>query len=265
MTIFGGGGFGSTDPNVQNKLAALKAKKHNDPNSGLKNFLERDLGVDMRQLPFNLNDATAFLHKLCQEEGVNGLLIQGNSMGLKQLTLDAPQGVIPCPQCGGNNGWWNLMPTVWFCEDCEENNGNGAVTVPADKLPTGSVLTDDQPGKADWHDVKRTFEALKKHIKFKRDSDADPIPTYSWRVNNGWREATVEPVEPKHVNPDPKSYPIGTILRIEQHILGETGAVESRPEYVRVGGLFNDDDIVILATMQPIEDLTGWTVVEELS
>lgn len=268
MSMFGGGlgGFGSNEPDVQSKLAALKAKKRNDPSAGVKQFLEHDLGVDMRQLPFNLTDASQFLHKLCQDESVQGLVVEGNSMGFKHLKLDAPQVDIPCPTCGSNNGWWNEYPTTWYCENCESNSGddNGTVQVPADKMPKGTVATEDQHGNIDWHDATRTFEALKKHVMFKVDADSVPIPTYSWRVKNGWREATIEAIPPKIVNPDLKHYPTGSVLRIEKHILSENGDVTSPSEYVRIGGLFNDDDVVILSTMQPIAELSGWTVVEEL-
>lgn len=257
--------FGTENQNVQDKLAALKARRGNDPSSQVKNFLEKDLGVDMRELPFTLVDANQFLNKVCENEGTYGLRVQGTSMGLTKLVLDAPRSDIPCPNCGSQNGWWDVYPSRWYCGDCEENLGEALVDVPPDRVPSGKEATDDDHGNIDWHDVLRSFNALKKYAKFKREADKEPTETYSWRVNHGYREATIEPIEPAHVNPDPKSYPTGTVLRMEKRILDESGAVAVTSEYVRVGGLYNDDDLTILATMQPIPDLTGWTVVEEIS
>jgi endogenous inhibitor of DNA gyrase (YacG/DUF329 family) len=262
MSMFGGGfgGFGSQDQGVQDKLAALKAKKGNDPSAQVKDFLEKDLGVDMRELPFTLGDANQFLNKVCEDQGVPGLEVVGNSRGLTKLLFDVPQTDVPCPVCGGTNGWWEVWPTRWFCDD----NCESEVAVPATAIPAGSEATEASPRNVDWHDMLRSFEALKKHAKFKRESDPDPTDTYSWKVVHGYREATIEPIEPVHVNPDPKSYPTGTVLRMEKRILDETGAVTVTSEYVRVGGLYSDDELTILATMQPIQDLTGWTVVEQI-
>lgn len=63
---------------------------------------------------------------------------------------------------------------------------------------------------------------------------------------------------------DPTGYPTGTALLVERFIADEDGPSELRREYVRVGGPYNDTEVTILSSLQPIDDPSSWTVVEVL-
>lgn len=113
------------------------------------------------------------------------------------------------------------------------------------------ILTEDSPV---WHDALRAYDALvKEHPE-----------RFKFRVERSYPTPTVEALEAPPVrSSDPLAYPSGAILRIQREVVqGDTLNVEC--EYIRIGGLFDEATPTILDTMQPITDLTGWSVIEEL-
>jgi hypothetical protein len=262
---FGSSGFGSHEPDVQSKLAALKAKKGNNPEANVAKYLSEDLGVDIRELPYNLNSANERLKEIAGAEGADIVDISGNSMGITSLALSTSiYGDILCPKCANAaDGYWRDTSGpnntgTWNCYDCGEEYAD--IPLPDTTLKTATP--NDHQG-LDWHDVLRIYTAYHKYIH--GEGDYATRDYWSFKAAVTYAGVNVSPVEPQSVNPDPKSYPTGTILRLEKHVLDENGGTTSEHEYVRIGGLFDDDTITILSSMKPIQDLTGWTVTEDLT
>lgn len=105
-----------------------------------------------------------------------------------------------------------------------------------------------------WADLVKVFEALcREHPE-----------RYTFSVSHMYGDVEVTPVAPHVAFSDPTRYPPGSVLRIERTApQGEHLVVER--QYIRIGGLLDDTTPTILDTMQPMDDLTGWTVCEELA
>lgn len=113
------------------------------------------------------------------------------------------------------------------------------------------TIAEDSP---DWHDAQRAHAALVKEFP----------EHFTFRVNRSYPDLSVEPQQPTVTHADLASYPPGSVLRIERKVpTGDQLAIER--QYIRIGGLFDDTTPTILDTMQPMGDLTGWIVIEELS
>lgn len=110
----------------------------------------------------------------------------------------------------------------------------------------------------EWHDVNRAYTTLVKQFIDQR--------VYGFRVSLSFDpDLTFEPVPANPVRyRDATSYQSGSILRIEKHRVDGDQLVFDHL-YIRIGGLFDDTTPTILDTMQPIPDLTGWSVTEEIS
>lgn len=250
----GGYGFQGSDPKFEDKIAKLK-QSHKSGKQRINDFLEKELGVDPRELRFDVAQANARLKELLDSASAPVADLFGNSMGLKSVrfsTHDYPAAT--CPNCGASHGYWDaeLDPpqSHWYCYDCEQHVGNpqtGGCTV--------ADLTEKAHGGSDWHDLNRIYNAYR-----------DAYPTcYKFTGESNWQGLNLaEPIEPEAPNPDPLSYPTGSVLRIEHTTLAEDGRATSEQRYVRVGWLFNDNEVTILETMTPMQDLSGWTVVEVL-
>lgn len=264
----GGYGVQGSDPNLADKLAKLKSSRQS-PTDRLNSFLEKDMGVDPHELPMNLGAARKRMHEILQDDPVfqGGPVFAdfvGNSMGLKSVLLtstDAPDGV--CPSCGYTTGYWHSeddsnIITDWYCYECEEHQG----ILP--EYPEPKVITADNPDGCDWHDILRIYTAFNHYLPEGEENVDKRGTVYRFRVSQNYRDIDVTTVDVPAPNPDPTSYETGRLLRVEKHVIDEHGAYTSHREYVRIGGLFNESDVTILSTMQPIEDLTGWNVVEEL-
>lgn len=206
MISFSGlGGYGAqgSDPNLPDKIAALK-RSRKSPEDTLREFLERDIGVDPRTLAFTHRQALEHLRDVLEVNETDEVQLFGNSLGFSRAVFhgyDTP-----------------------------------AITI-----------TSDEPGEYDWHDLERAYTALTKaHGKCRFD------------VALAYPEVDVTPLDPAPVRQrDPSKYPSGALLRLT-HSSG-------RREYVRIGGLLDDTTPTIVDTLQPIGDLTGWSVTEELT
>lgn len=252
MSIFGYGVQGS-DPNLIDKISALK-RKRKSPADTVNDFIEHDLGVDPRTLPFNLAQAKTFIANVMQDVPAVRASVIGNSMGLTEVVF-SPDGhpEIPCPNCGVTSGYWDDYPTVWCCYDCDEYS---EITTPPVESVTAWTRT---TSVADWHDLERMFTAFVANVL--ADQTGSRRPIYRFTVELTYpQQIEVTPVAPDRCDPDPRAYPTGTVLLLERVRPGS----EPEQQYVRVGGLFNDSDLTNLETMQPIVDLTGWSVIEEV-
>lgn len=265
----GGYGLEGSDPTLHDKIAALKQKRKSSKDR-VNDFLENEIHVDPRDLPFSLDAANSRINAMMSDVGAQIASIHGNSMGLKSVTFatsDYPD--IACPSCGSTqDGYWRATRPpagtgTWFCYDCE--------TESKAPLPDTTVCTatDNDHAGQDWHDLQRCWKAFTGALKY-----PDPCPkgeeqrtVYSFRaqLNHYGTMATTEALEAPAPEPDIYKYPTGATLRIRRSTFNN-GDVNTQEQYVRVGGLFNDNDIVNLDSMQPIpaEQVPGWLVVEEL-
>lgn len=265
-----GFGFESGDPNLRDKIAALKAKR--SAQSGkqrVEEFLEKELHVDPRDLPFDLASAEARMKEIMDGVGVDIADVQGNSMGLKAVvfkTSDYDESPTSgCPHCGTKTagGYWGEPDATkgtgnWTCYECD---------VSSEKVPlpdtTVKTVTENEHGGEDWHDLKRCWNSYVGKLTYRHEDEGDAVTVYSFVSTKDWRNVSTCSTVPPDPNPDPTKYPTGATLRIQKAVYNH-GDLDVERIYVRVGGLFSDTDIVNLATMEPITDLTGWTVVEVL-
>lgn len=273
MTMFGGGGYGfeAGDPNLHDKIAKLKAKR--GAQSGkqrVEEFLEKELHVDPRDLPLALQAAKDRLKEIMQSNACDLIIITGNSLGLKAVEFKDSGYSDPmngCPNCGTKTAGGNWSATRpdkgdgdWYCYDCDETS---VAPLPPNTLKTADENKHDGQ---DWHDLKRVWTSFVANARVtERDGEPlnEPIVVHSFSVTSNWNGVEVAPIVPPMPEADPAKYPSGATLRIQKASF-DTGDLEVETRYVRVGGLFNDTDIVNLDNMQPIQDLTGWTVIEEL-
>lgn len=259
MTMFGFGSGGG-DPNLSSKIAELKKRK-SAPDK-VTDFLEHDLGVDPRDLAYRLDQAKERLSAFMLVHGVRTAKVIGNSLGLQRIEFHTdPDTLADCPNCNvhGDGYWDDHVGGDWHCYNCDETH---PVPVKAEEI--AAAVTSDS-GVDDWHDAKRIYVAFLADFH----QDLDPLEDHAqircftaerqWNGTvelGGWAIDTPEP--------DISTYPTGANLRIQRTILNEEGGARPERDYVRVGGLFNDTDIVNLTTMQPIEDLSGFIVIEVL-
>lgn len=211
-----GGGFGmqGSDPNLSDKLAALKQKRGNLDDK-VTQFLERDLGVDPRALAFTEQQAREYVNALIEDSDGTVARFTGNSHGLIEVSIS---------------------------------------DIDIDTITIG-------PSDDLWHDVERAYSTLIKPV-------IDDQHTYSIECSLSFEpDLTITPIAaPPVKHSDPTKYPPGSVLRIEKPtVMVAAGEVVINTHYIRIGGLFDETTPTILDTMQPMTDLTGWTVTEELS
>ena len=261
------GGFGASDPNFQDKLAKLKARR--GAQSGkqrVEEFLEKELHVDPRDLPFTLDAANARMKEIMDGNGSDLVDVVGNSLGLKTVvfkTSNYPDAT--CTKCQQSSGYWraptgNATRHDWWCYECDE--ADPTVPVPDTTIKTA---TENDHGGEDWHDLKRCWRAFHAYVKYPAPAklDEEQHESYSFTVTKDWRTSATEAVEVPTPEADITKYPTGAVLRIQKAEF-VNGDMEVERQYVRIGGLFDDTTPTNLETMQPIPDVTGWTVIEEL-
>jgi hypothetical protein len=225
MNLGGMGGYGlqGSDPNLAEKIAKLKSGRKSSKDQ-IAEYLQKEMGVDLRELALTERSALARVAELIDQCGADETVtLTGNSRGLKQVT-------------------WG----IWEDDEAE--------------APEGKIATESDDQGTDWHDWARVFDALVHQAK------TDGAPAYAFHVSRTWNSdspVTVQRAATKAVNPDPMSYPPGTFLRIERRIISEDDTHNER-HYVTVGTVFGDEGVTILETRQPMTDLTGWSVIEEL-
>lgn len=270
-----GGGFESGDPNLHDKIAKLKAKR--GAQSGkqrVEEFLEKELHVDPRDLPFSLDAANSRMHEIMNGNGAGLADVVGNSLGLKAVAFKNANPSNPingCPGCGSTTAgghWADTRPEKgdgdWLCYDCDTTH---AAPLPDMTLKT---VTENDHGGEDWHDLHRCWAAYRKHatVKPAEEPAVEPASTsteehYTFTVTNEYRTASTYAVETPDPDPDATHYPSGATLRIQRATFN-SGDMDVERIYVRIGGLFDDTTPTNIDTMRPITDMTGWTVIEQL-
>lgn len=247
----GGGGWSaqSSDPNFASKLAELK-KRGKTTDQRITEFVKDDLGIDPKTLPLSWPSARALLREIMNASDDELLIFEGNSLGFDQV---ARYSSVSCERCGELTP--DLFDPVAYCGVCEEDE--------RDFIPVTDWNSDTKT--PDWRDLTRIYDTLR--ATFGAPSSDHPAEAYTFAVHHDPYAAlgptvTARNDQPRHQ--DPRMYPTGTLLRLERMIVRDDESAETISEYVRVGGLFNDDEITILASMEPMSDLTGWTVAEEL-
>lgn len=244
---FLGGGFGDFDGTLGSKIDKLLAGRPSAKQK-IEDFLVDEMGVDPSKIPMSFGEAKRTINEQMNLRGYNFAVFNGNSRGLATVRCDAASNDEPeCPHCqstdarakGGNK---------YECYDCERDYT--WVKPPQ----TGTTFTEQTRDKDFWSELLRVYAALVKG--FHPEDEPDKNFT-KFEAMTSYQEAIITGVnDPKIRWKRPERYPTGTILRV-------TDGTES--EYVRIGGPFTDDDLIILATMKPIRNPSAWTVVEVLS
>lgn len=276
MSMFGFGGFDDELSTKVDKLLAGRRSAEQKRND----FLEEQ-GIDPESLPLNVKGALMAINKTLNTLDLPGLRLIGNSLGLSRVELlpqvddeDDPD----CPKCGHNGDTFlYARPRTWECGECATR-----WTVPT-KIKVTAVKPD--PANHDWQQYLRVYAALTKEEwsvetepveEPKEDAaefllipeeprkatppKAEPQRTFvCFEATRSWGDdATVTPIPtPAPRWKRPEKYPTGSVLRV-------TDKSSGAQEYVRVGGLFSDTDLVILGTMKPISKASDWTVTEVL-
>lgn len=250
MTInfgfFGGGG--QYDENLQSKIDNLLAGKPSAKDK-IDSFLE-EAGVDPDTIPFNMKGARQHANNYMTAESVSSMTLHGNSLhGLTKVQNVPDTNTSPtCPVCSSTDTYVQDTTTCRaFCYDCEDNGNTPEFSYTP---PEGQTLT-AKSGNKDWNTLKRCYDAFRKEWPNASSYQA----TRSWGT-----EAEITALNPVLVNPNIKDYPANSLLRVVRRVAGQP------PEdlVVRIGGLFDDTTPTIVATMQPITDLSGLTVEEVL-
>lgn len=271
MTIMGGYGFEAGDPNLRDKIAKLKQKR--GAQSGkqrVESFLENELHVDPRELPFSLDAANARMKEIMEANSGFFADFKGNSLGLKVVIFrsdyDNTGPTNGCPACGTTSagGYWDSVRRDkgegdWFCYGCDAAN---VAPLPGNVLNT--VTGNDHSGE-DWHDLNRCWAAYCTHLKVPDPVKVgeEQITCYSFTTTRTWSSVNTEPVVPPTPEPDITKHASGSVLRIQKATFVD-GDLNVERQYIRIGGLFDDMTPTNLDTMMPITDLTGWSVIEEL-
>lgn len=250
-SIFGGIGgsySGRYDQSLQDKIDKALAGKPSTQDK-IADFMKKDLGIDPGALPMTHKQARIRINAIMGERSASACTFTGNSLGIKHVEFTENTGQqLPCTTCG-NQDTYDTQDGAgnWFCYDCDKN------FMPAPLAPTNKPITQNDKDK-DWSDMMRCYKALQKN------------EDYSFQVSytNAYRSTEIECGEPvpihQEVEPDPRFLSIGLTVRLrKQNLNGPDEFV-----YAKKGGLFNDSDVVLLPSMQPITDLSSWTVVEVL-
>jgi len=251
-SIFGGLGgsyAGRYDNDLQAKIDKALAGKAS-PQDKMQEFLKKDLGIDPGALPMTAKQARIRINQIMQERNASATTFTGNSLGIKHVEFTENTGnqQLACTTCGNQDTYdKNDGSGNWYCYDCE------ADFTPPPRQPTGKPITQNDKDK-DWSDMMRCYKALQKG----EDYSFQVGWTYTYRGND---QECGEP-QPIHVEvePDPRFLSIGLTVRLRKQVLNGPDEFV----YAKKGGLFNDSDVVELPSMQPITDLSAWTVVEIL-
>lgn len=245
-------------------------------------FLVDELHIDPETLPITLRELQSRLQAELQAAGLASIRFIGNSMGLVRVETTEALDEEPeqCPQCGSYDLSHKTKKT-WKCEDCDHTFKWG-------KEPAVTVAR-EAPKSATWARYVKWYETLTREVRTAIGPDGKPIedaeeptkpgtqarqfvitepndsppptpiaePTpVCFEATADWGGTTITPIatkRPRWKRAD--KYPTGTILRVQD----ASGTLE----YVRVGGLINDDDIVILGSMRTV-DPGSWAVTEVL-
>lgn len=259
MSMFGYGGGSQYDDQLSSKIDQLLSGQKSAKDK-VEQFLVEELHVDPAKLPLSLNEARKLLKQRMDERDCERVDVLGNSRGLSRAEYHPAdqQSNEPssCPNCANQyeiEKRSSSVPDEWECMDC----GHLFIWVkPAQGVKLITVSGDDPKMKDAWAELERIYAALVKGIHDENDRD---FTKFMATKPQGWgvEQADVVPIQ----DAPPKwkkaaKYPTGTILRVQR---------EDELEYVRVGGIFDDTQVVILATMQPISDVSKWTVTEVLT
>lgn len=277
MSMFGS----SYDGNLSSKIDQLLAGRPS-AKSKVEEFLVDELHVDPSKIPLSLGEATNILGERMSERDAVKAYFGGSSMGLGYVDFqatgqDQPSGA--CPLCASASAYFTSQGnSIWECDECEQTF---TWTKPSDPV----TRYDERGNKMLWSELTRIYSSFLKNVEPEVDGDA-PDCVECGASNAGHRraphlcEVCEKKIKPKRepaftkfsVERDwrtivtgvkdkaprwkrPGKYPVGTTLKV-------TDGTDT--QWVRVGGLFSDDDITILATMKPIQNPSKWTVTEVL-
>jgi hypothetical protein len=237
MTSLGpGSGFGVNfgsyggrfDEKLSEKIDELVGNKHETREEKLANQL-RAMGVDPDKLPLKPEDAKrhawAFLGSWDDFDEVTN-----DEGGVIELGCEALELV-------GSSLGFSRVIVHGKGEDYDHyDDENGYVKYHRSKSLTAKDLDEDK-----WHDLERVWDAFK----------AD----YGNRVKV-WAQYSG--------HDEPESVAVKFATSPKKLKTGQTARIQKGDElvYVRVGSLFDDNELTNLQTMQPVGSLTGWTVVE---
>jgi hypothetical protein len=246
MSIFGSFG-GRYDEELNSKIDNLLAGKKSSKDK-INEFVEHDLGVDPNDLPLGDHQARMRANELAQQRSAAVLTWIGNSLGLK--TVQASDISVTCPTCGNTDHgaareYDDTKPEHWlYCYDCAENENGKEFFEPQRAVTEVTQYDKDR----DWNDFHRIWKALQGEFG------------YSFQVTHAYYgEPPVETIAQKF-DPDPRKLKTGQTVRLQRH------HIDADDEYVyaKVGGLFSDTDLCRLPSMEIIDDVTSWRVVEVL-
>lgn len=245
MSIFAGmgGGFGGRfDPDLSSKIDQLMGKEKTREEKLAEQL--RMMGVDPNTLPLKPADAIEHTRKFLEGD------IAGHHVAKMPVVLDDDGDplefqVDALEFVGSSLGFSRVViRLVAFDYDEYDSDTNQYKQIPASVSIDKRTLNDEDT----WTDLERSFKALSEE----HGTRFVVAGRYRRRSSGDDSESDVSKIEVKV----PKS--------VKKLVTGQTARIQKGDElvYVKKGGLFNDDDLVILETMQPIQNVTGWTVVE---
>jgi hypothetical protein len=227
------GGFGSFggrfDEKLNEKVEQLVG--HQSREDKLAEQL-REMGIDPDSLPLKVEDAKrhvwAFLGSWDDFDEVTNK--EGDTIGIGAVALEL---------VGSSLGFSKVI-VHGKGEDYENYDQS---TGKYEEHETTKTLTDKDLTPEQWHDMQRVWEAFRGTLGNRMRV---------WAQYQGKDEP--ETVTVKLPNSPSK-------LKA-----GQTARIQKGDEliYVKMGGLWGDDVVTDLKTMQPIQPLTGWKVVEVL-
>lgn len=256
--IFGGSYGGRYDQELQAKIDAALSGKASTKDK-IEDFVKSELKMDPATMRLTVKTATTLVGEMLSKRSKQTVAFRGNSLGLKSvLFLDAPdeQDVV-CPLCGDYVE--HYQDNDYICYSCLDPAGK------TDYYRFTNVqaisATEDDPGitvndhDKDWPDFLRIHDALMRGM-----SDVDTLKAYSWTFTASYRGDPEVTTNITVCDPKVKNLKTGDTARLHRSVIdGEDEYV-----YVKKGGLFDDTTLVILDTMKPITDLSGYRVIEIL-
>lgn len=248
--VFGSmSGYGRNfDSELQAKIDKALAGKASAQDK-IQDFMKKDLGIDPDSVPMTGKQARVRINTLMQERSAATVIFTGNSLGIKHVEfVEAANAVRPCTTCSSTDVYEVQDGTTdWHCYNCDNNY------TPAPLVGNGKKITQNDKEK-DWSDMMRCYKALQVEEVYSFSTDY----VYSYR-NDDQESSPLTPIQ-EPVEPDPRFLSVGLTVRLRKQMLNSPDEFV----YAKKGSLFNDSDVVLLPSMQPITDLSSWTVVEVL-